>query len=133
MERHCLNAKTSLKFLVDSIPEDDPKLKTQRDSFKASLTACDEIIAVLAKEEHDAFSKIKKPGESCMCKTCKAEQFFEVIHSLSKEELLEIIASEMATELGRDASCVKAVKESTKEESKEETKAETKADIIIHC
>ena len=131
-----MTIKASLKFLVDSIPEDDTKLKTFRETFKSTLSVCEELLAMLAKEEHIALSKIARPGESCQCKTCKAEQFFEVITSLSKEELMEIIASEMATELGRDPACVKAVKESISstsiEEAKEEVK-ETKADVIIHC
>lgn len=123
-----MTAKKSLKFLLDSIPSDDSKFESMRDTLKNAFTVCEELQDKLAKEEHEAMTRITKPGDSCACKSCKTEQFIEVIQSLSKDELLEIVASEFMNETYK-TDCTK---------DKVETKPEIKPSggcgaTIIHC
>ena len=84
-----------------------------RDSLKSALTVCEELLDKLSVEEHEAMKRITKPGESCACKSCKTEQFIEVIQSLSKDELLEIVASEFMDETYK-VDCTKESKEAEK-------------------
>lgn len=124
MDRNCISARKSLKFLLDSMPSDDSKFETQRETLKNALLIINDILDMLSKEEHEAFKRITKPGESCVCKSCKTEQFIEVIQSLSKDELLEIVASEFMDET-YNVDC--------KKESKEEIKPAGGAGMITHC
>ena len=128
MDRNCMSARKSLQFLIDSMPSDDSKFESMREGFKNAITICNELLEKLSKEEHEAISRISKPGESCNCKSCKTEQFIEVIQSLSKDELLEIVASEFMDETYK-VDC-------KKEEVKQEVKAVGGAGIdttITHC
>lgn len=121
-----MTARKALKFLLDSIPSDDSKFETMRETLKNAIVICNDLLEKLSKEEHEAFKRITKPGDSCACKSCKTEQFIEVIQSLSKDELLEIVASEFMDETYK-VDCTK--------ESKEAEKPATGAGTatIIHC
>jgi hypothetical protein len=112
MERWCYEAKTALEFLIKSFPEDDLKHKEARDSFIASVGHLKSLAEVLVKEEHEALQTAKDPREECPCASCKAEQFLEVLANMSREQLLEIIATESGINLEKASDCKKPKAES---------------------
>jgi redox-regulated HSP33 family molecular chaperone len=130
-----MTARKALKFLLDSMPSDDSKFTSMRETLTNAISICNELLDKLSKEEHEAISRITRPGDSCACKSCKTEQFIEVIQSLSKDELLEIVASEFMDETYK-VDCTKKTDTGvaeTKEEAKEEVKPAGGAGVISHC
>ena len=117
MERWCYEAKTALEFLIKSFPEDDEKHKPARDSFIESVKHLMELSAVLVKEEHEALQAAKEPGAECPCASCKAERFMEVLTHLSRDQLLEIIATESGIDLEKSTACTKSMVAEAKEEA----------------
>jgi redox-regulated HSP33 family molecular chaperone len=115
MERWCYEAKTALEFLIRSFPEDDMKHKPARDSFVETVKHLTELSVVLVKEEHEGLQAAKEPGAECPCASCKAERFLEVLTNMSREQLLEIIATESGIDLEKSTACTKAVANDTDE------------------
>jgi hypothetical protein len=107
MERWAIEAKKCLNFLIKSFPEDDAARKPMRDSFVTSVEHLTTLCEVLVKEEHEGLMKAKAPGDECPCASCKAERFVEVLTNLSKEQLMELVATESGIELSYATPCEK--------------------------
>ena len=105
MERWSLEAKKCLNFLIKSFPEDDDARKPMRDSFITSVEHLTTLCEVLVKEEHEGLMLAKSPGDECPCASCKADRFVEVITNLSKEQLMELVATESGIELDYTVPC----------------------------
>jgi hypothetical protein len=99
MERWAIDAKNCLEFLIRSFPADDAKHTVMRESFTKSVEHLNELKDELLKEAHDGLQEAKAPGDECPCATCKTERFLEVLTNLSREQLLEIIATESGINL----------------------------------
>lgn len=94
MDLKAVEAKKTLEFLSFSLPDDDPKWKDVRDTFAKAIECLNLIKETAMREQHDALRKITPAHEECPCRSCKTERFAEVIGCLSRDQLLEIIASE---------------------------------------
>jgi hypothetical protein len=105
MERWAIDAKRCLNFLIRSFPEDDAARKPMRDSFVAAVEHLTTLCETLVKEEHEGMMLAKNPEDECPCSTCKAERFVEVITNLSRDQLMEIIATESGIDLESSIPC----------------------------
>lgn len=94
MDLKAVEAKKILEFLNFSFPEDHLDYKEMKIVFGKAIEWLDRIKETSMREQHEALRKITPAHEECPCRTCKTERFVEVIGCLSRDQLLEIIASE---------------------------------------
>ena len=105
MLKRVIDTSNNLKFLTNSFPADDENHKPMRESFLASIEHLQSLRSYLEKEEHEGLTGAKAPGDECPCTSCKTERFLEVLTNLSREQLLEIIASESGIDLETSQPC----------------------------
>lgn len=95
METKAVGAKQDLEFLIKSLPDEDPEWTGLKAAFEAAIVWLDKVKDKCVREAHESLSKTAPAGE-CPCGSCKAERYIEVLQNLTHEQLLQIVASEIA-------------------------------------
>lgn len=134
MDLNIVNAISCLNKVIEVLPEDDTDAThiEIRNSLVDSVKALRKFQDIVCERGHNQITSKLKPGEVCTCLNCRADEMFEVLHNLTKGQMIDIIVAEKSVfDKEPDLSNVCKLKHKDGEDTSEytETHTEDKSDI----
>ena len=104
MEAKARHARALLQFLAESFQTEAPEWAGLKEGLTTAADWCKKIAEACVEDNHKSSVRLV-PTDPCSCSRCKAEKFVEVLASLDKEQIMEIIVEQEAGD-AKNAPCV---------------------------
>jgi hypothetical protein len=95
MEAKARHTRALLAHLAESFPSDASGFEGMKDHFLATMDWLKKLADYCVEEHHNA-SKATAEMAKCRCSACRADELIEVVMSLDRDTLMDIIVAQEA-------------------------------------